>query len=213
MNNHLAKVIHWVLKNKEYFNPLKGPNNSLRIKMFAELQLTLLILNRYKCILSDNSVKEVETLAEYSCKILNSPRYYEQILAHPEYFRLYGASAIYYLDYGHSNILIESLKKVSVFTKYNECELQNYSKMDLEHLLAMTGKYINNNENNGCRKFLQTSILNSNLDVAFFSRLDEYSFTHSIFYLTDFGLNRNISKELYTKIEYIILTLGCKNDL
>lgn len=212
MNVHLEKAIHWIYCNRNFFSPLKGKNMPIRVKMFAELQLALLIID--KKLLNNSAAKEFDILCDFSENILNSPEYYEYILAFPDCFRLYGSSAIYYLSHRHSEILINVINKAIPFIKYNECEMEHYSKMDLEHLIMMANKNTNHNILN---ELYKGSILDSNLDLAFFSRIEEYKLTHSIFYYTDFGKNENIPSGVFDKLEHALLTMGyrsyLKNDM
>lgn len=212
MNTYLEKAIHWIYCNRAYFSPLKGKNMPIRVKMFAELQLALLIIDRN--LLNTTAAKEFDTLCDFSEKILTSPAYYELILAFPDCFRLYGSSAIYYLSHRHNKILNDVINQALPFIKYNESEMESYSKMDLEHLIMMA---IKDNNHSLFDELYKESILNSSLDLAFFSRIEEYKLTHSIFYYTDFGKNKNIPLDVFYKLEHSLLTMGyrsyLKNDM
>ena len=112
--------------------------------------------------------------------------------------------------YAYDEVLFKTVKKATPFVRYNIKELQNYSRMDLEHLLMMFDSYVDGKVKYDSTQLLQNSIIDSDLDIAFYSRLDEYSLTHSIFYVTDFG-NNNIPVAVYKRIVYILQTMAYKN--
>lgn len=210
MSTSLEKAIHWVYRSRKYFSPFYADNDAMGAKMFSELQLTLFLLNVNRHKLSDKAISEVEKLSELSYEIISSPKYYELIFSCLSFFRLYGAGAIYYLGYAYDEVLFKTVKKATPFVRYNIKELQNYSRMDLEHLLMMFDSYVDGKVKYDSTQLLQNSIIDSDLDIAFYSRLDEYSLTHSIFYVTDFG-NNNIPVAVYKRIVYILQTMAYKN--
>jgi hypothetical protein len=213
-NKNINSAIEWVHQNIDLFNPLNDINDKYTIKMFSELQLALLVIEREQEYLNEDSIKNVNKIISLSEQIILDPRYYEQVQLHPEAFRMYGASIIYYLSYRKNKILESIIQKTYEIAYDITPEILPYRKMDYEHCLSLADLYIVRPKQHfmSMAKLAENSVLNSSLDLLHFTILEEYSLTHAIFYLSDLG-NKYVSIDICKKVENSISVLAMKNIL
>lgn len=194
----LNKALKWIYDNKDFFNPLSDDTDLHIKKMFAELQLALLLGHRHKNILKADSITLLDELSAFSKMIIENPTYYEHLLLDLRCFRVSAASVIYYLNY-NSHPVLEYLIKVSYKKAYNITpELLPYRLLDTEHTISLTKRYTGTNIRQKINRDVFNTILASNYDVLNWGTGEEYALTHSIFYATDFG-KYNLAQELREK--------------
>lgn len=210
------EATNWIKEYSLFFNPLTktGKDRLFVNKMFAELQLTLMIAYRNRDILPKSINKIFEELLLFSGNIITSPCYYESIQYKPNDFRAIGGSIIFFLE-STGEPKLETLINQTYNTALNITpEVIPYRKMDLEYCLFLASRYIDRSK---CgierlQKLAESSILSSNFDLVNFTVYEEYALTHALFYLSDLG-NLPISKRNIESITSALLTLTCKNIL
>jgi hypothetical protein len=119
---------------------------------------------------------------------------------------------MFYLNYNSNKILEDILKRVYPIAIKISPELTPFRKMDLEYSLQLVDKLLDRNEIKDMSSLAENTILGTDIDMINYTIDDEYAFTHSLFYLTDFG-EKSISHKKQNIIEHSILTLCVKNML
>ena len=194
----LDKALKWIYDNRDFFNPLLDDTDLNIKKMFAELQLALLLGQRHHKFLATSTVNILNKLFGFSKTIIENPAYYEHLLLDLRFYRVSAAPIIYYLTYNNNSIL-EELVKNSHEKAYNITpELLPYRLLDIEFTISQTKRYTGTNIRAKMEQSVFKAILASSYDVLNWGVSEEYAFTHSIFYATDFG-SYNLPNELREK--------------
>ncbi len=197
-NSKINKSLKWIYHNRILFNPLTDDTDLYIKKMFAELQLALLLGQRNQKFLSTDTVYMLNKLVKFSKDIIENPTYYDHLLLDLRFFRVSAVPVIYYLT-SNSNNILETLIKSSYQKAYNITpELLPYRLLDTEHTISLTKRYTGTTIRKKIEEDTFKTILTSDYDIINWGTNEEYALTHSIFYATDFG-KYELSKELKEK--------------
>lgn len=203
----LNKALTWVYDNRKYFDPLSDDTDTHIKKMFAELQLALILGKRNQQFLASNTICILDKLIDFSTNIIENPSYYNQILLNLKLFRVSAAPVIYYLTL-KSNPILEEIIRNSYKKAYDITpELLPYRLLDVEHMISLTKRYTGVNIREKICKDVFKTILTSNYDILYWGINEEYALTHSIFYATDFGKYK-LPQKLKQKISRNIRVLA-----
>lgn len=204
---NIRKAISWINMNRLFFNPLTNPHDLYAKKMFGELQLMLLVGQRCKRHLSEDVVALLEELKDFSEAIINAPEYYEQIYLDLRNFRVTATSIIYFLCYNNNPLLEEVVRRNYKRAFYVSPELLPYRLLDLEHTVSLTKRYTGVLMQDKINSDVYKTILSSSYDIINWGIEEEYAFTHSIFYATDFG-RYSLPVDLLEKVKTNIAVLA-----
>lgn len=194
----LNKALKWVYDNRDFFNPLFDDTDLYIKKMFAELQLALLLGHRSKRVLAMDTIDILNKLSAFSEKIIEDPIYYDHLLLDLRFYRVSAVPIIYYLTY-NSNPILEELIRSSYIKAYEITpELLPYRLLDIEHTISYTKRYTGTSIREKMNLDAFKTILTSSYDILAWGTGEEYALTHSIFYATDFG-KYNLPPELREK--------------
>lgn len=202
--NILDKSLKWVWDNIKYFDITKTDNQEtikikdITLKMFGELCLTFLLLNRCNTSLSEKGRMYKLLIKDFIHKILCDPFFYEKIFINPRLFWIYGLPISYYLEVDEDPLLKSIVQKTYKVAKKTSVEIVPFRQMDNIHTMNLLSNIIPSIQNDKkiMDKYIRLSILDSNLDITLFELKDEYALTHAIFYGTSFGQKK---LELSTK--------------
>lgn len=191
----IDKALSWIYENMQFFNPLADLADMYRQKMFAELQLVLLISNRNKQFLVESSKSLLGKLESFSEEIILSSGYYEQICLNLRNFRLFAVPVIYYLCFNKNKRIERLINRVYMQAFSISPEYIPYRLLDIEHSISLSERYTGTKIAAKMQKDVYATILNSHYDIINWGIEEEYALTHSIFYITDFG-NKQLPDDL-----------------
>lgn len=205
----IDKALSWICESKDFFNPLTDSTDMYAKKMFAELQLVLLIGKRNEEYLMPETIALMEKLETFSERIILSPEYYEQIGLNLRGFRMFAIPAIYYLAFKRNAKIEKMIERIYMQAFRISPEHLPYRLLDIEHSISLSERYTGTKIGRKIKEDVYATILNSHFDIINWDVEEEYALTHSIFYATDFGRNE-IPDDLRNKAIKNIPVLCCQ---
>lgn len=184
------KSEEWLIKNLKYFDPKKDSkiaNDKYRVKAFTEL---IFIQNMFypKRIFKD---KNQNIINKFVLESIKNFSYYEYVLKNPEMLSLLPTVIEFLLN--HKSYQFKDYQKVKKLIALNYDTLIDrtaFRKLDLIYSFGKIGIITNL----GSLDSVYSSTLLAKAGNSFYySNIDAYSITHTIFYMTDMGRKENLS--------------------
>jgi len=202
------KAVMWLVKTLQYFDPLKSSESERMFARKAILELSLLVAYRVKIIqeeLDENYLK----ILEHVELVASRPSYRELIARDHRALLLYGLTYAALKICGRDDPYFRSIVKQALDSRYpGILERIPYRQLDFLHFL-----YIADIEHKApaFEDIFPFTLLAGVPNAIEIEGSDIYAITHTIFYITDFGLRTSTwstSFDLGGAIELVTLLMS-----
>ena len=208
----LVGTLHWLTNNLVFFDPFITHSHSPEpSKVKATLELALLCHYCARVKPSDERLNEAIVLIK---AIWQRPDFQQRIVTEPHHVRIYGLIYAALASIGFTDKTYNAaLKQLASDGYITSLEEPPYRRLESRYLLDMAGV---EHRMEPYEQLYESTLLAKLPSVLYVTDIDAYAITHTIFYMSDFGLQSphltSLDKERVAHIVYQLLGNYCRRS-